>query len=250
MKAKNWITLALSLCILSSGTALAESSGWGLSFRESGTPPTGNVSREKLLEDNAYYIGDTGGNTIYLTFDAGYENGYTSQILDVLKEKNVPAAFFLVGTYIKGNPELVGRMAAEGHIVGNHTMTHPDMSAISNPASFRDELERAEACYQDAVGRDMPKYYRPPRGVYSADNLRMANELGYRTIFWSLAYVDWITDKQPTPEAAFEKLLPRIHPGAIVLLHSTSKTNAEILARLIDEYRGMGYTFGSLENLS
>jgi len=250
MRIKNWIAFALSLWLLGGGTALAGSSGWGLRFTENGEPPVGNAGREELRAYDAWYIGDTGGNTVYLTFDAGYENGHTSEILDVLRDKNVPAAFFVVGSYIKGNPELTRRMADEGHLVGNHTMTHPDMSAISDMTSFKDELGRTEEYYREVTGADLPRYYRPPRGVYSIENLKMAKELGYKTVFWSLAYVDWIVDKQPTPEAAFSKLLPRIHPGAVVLLHSTSKTNAEILGQLIDKYRGMGYTFDSLDNLS
>lgn len=246
---KKTIAMMLSVFLIGGLSAYAENSNWGLSFGESGTPPTGNAGREELLKYNAYFIGDAGDNNIYLTFDAGYENGYTALILDVLKEKDVPAAFFLVGTYISGNPELVKRMTDEGHIVGNHTTTHPDMSAISDMASFKKELEQTEQSYREVTGRDLPRFYRSPRGVYSAENLRMANELGYKTVFWSLAYVDWLVDDQPTHEQAFSKLLPRIHPGAVILLHSTSKTNAEILGKLIDEYRDMGYTFARIENL-
>ena len=242
--------MVLSLCLAGNLLVYAGSSNWGLSFKDAGTPPAGNASREELLENNAYYIGDTDVKKIYLTFDAGYENGYTSKILDVLKKKHVSVTFFLVGTYIESNPELVKRMVSEGHIVGNHTTTHPDMSAISDLATFKDELERTNKSYMEATGEEMPKFYRPPRGVYSTENLKMANDLGYKTVFWSLAYVDWIVDKQPTRDEAFSKLIPRIHPGAIILLHSTSKTNAEILEQLIDEYRLMGYTFESLDRLA
>lgn len=246
---KKIISFLLALCFISAPASLAAGGNWGLGFGNSGEPPRGNASAEELSKYDAYYIGDTGEKKIYLTFDAGYENGYTAQILDVLRDKEVPAAFFLVGTYISGNPELVNRMVNEGHIVGNHTTTHPDMSAISDMPSFKKELEDTENAFLAATGQEMPKYYRPPRGVFSTDNLKMAQELGYKTVFWSLAYVDWIVDDQPTHDAAFGKLLPRIHNGAVVLLHSTSKTNTEILAKLIDEYRAMGYTFESLENL-
>jgi len=143
----------------------------------------------------------------------------------------------------------VKRMVSEGHIVGNHTTTHPDMSAIADFASFQKELETTAAYYKEVTGREMPKYYRPPRGVYNTSNLQMANEMGYKTIFWSLAYVDWLVDDQPTHEEAFSKLLTRVHPGALILLHSTSKTNAEILGELIDQYRAMGYTFDSLDHI-
>ncbi|MCC8122255.1 MAG: delta-lactam-biosynthetic de-N-acetylase [Oscillospiraceae bacterium] len=249
MKLRKIISFAIVLCLFGSTFTHAESTGWGLSFQEDGQPPVGNAGAEDLLQYNAWYIGDTAQKTIYLTFDAGYENGYTAAILDVLKEKDVPAAFFLVGTYIEANPELVKRMADEGHIVANHTATHPDMSAISDLDAFQRELTQTEELYRAATGKEMPKYYRPPRGVFSTENLKMAHDLGYKTIFWSLAYVDWYRDDQPTQEEAFSKLLPRVHPGAILLLHSTSQTNAEILGQLIDQYRSMGYTFGSLEEL-
>lgn len=154
---------------------------------------------------------------IYLTFDAGYEAGYTEQILDVLKKHDVKAAFFVVGTYIENNPELVRRMAEEGHIVGNHTWHHYNMSQIADLQSFTRELQSVADQYREATGEEMLPYYRPPQGVYSEENLKMAKSLGYRTVFWSLAYVDWNRDAQPTPEQAYEKLLPRIHPGAVVL---------------------------------
>ena len=186
---------------------------------------------------------------LYLTFDAGYENGCTAQILDVLKKHNVPAAFFLVGNYIEKNADLVRRMVEEGHTVGNHTMHHYDMSKISDPAAFRKELEDLEQLYQQTVGQPMAKYYRPPQGIYSEENLRQAKELGYRTVFWSLAYVDWKNDDQPTAQTAFNKLLPRTHPGAVVLLHSTSKTNAAILDELLSQWEEQGYRFAPISEL-
>ena len=140
-------------------------------------------------------------------------------------------------------------MVAEGHTVGNHTMHHYDMSRLSDKAAFSKELTDLEALYKETVGQELPKYYRPPQGIYSEENLKMAQELGYKTLFWSLAYVDWNNDAQPTREAAFAKLLPRTHNGAVVLLHSTSKTNAEILGELIDKWKAMGYRFGTLEEL-
>jgi peptidoglycan-N-acetylmuramic acid deacetylase len=140
-------------------------------------------------------------------------------------------------------------MAAEGHIVGNHTLHHPDMSAISDRAAFQKELEGLSALYEETVGSPMPMYYRPPQGKYSEENLKMAQALGYKTILWSLAYVDWYVDDQPTAEQAYSKLLPRIHNGAIVLLHSTSQTNAEILDELLTKWEDMGFTFASLDEL-
>ena len=222
---------------------------WGLSFQTEGQAPVGNAGKEELAEYNAYYLGDTGKKVIYLTFDCGYENGYTETILDVLKEHHAPAAFFVVGHMIESAPDIVRRMAAEGHIVGNHTYHHPDMSAIADEASFREELESLEALYQETTGREMSRFYRPPQGKYSVENLKQAKTLGYRTVFWSLAYVDWYTDDQPTAEEAFSKLIPRIHDGAIVLLHSTSRTNAEILDELLTRWEDMGYTLASLDQL-
>ena len=223
---------------------------WGLSFPEEGQPPVANATAEELLKYNAYYIGDTSDKVIYLTFDAGYENGNTAAILDALKKHNVPAAFFVVGSFVASNPELVKRMTEEGHIVGNHTYSHPDMSKISSKEAFADELGKVETLYREITGTDMVKYYRPPQGKYSKENLTMANEMGYTTFFWSLAYVDWYQDNQPTKEQAFDKLLNRIHPGAIVLLHSTSSTNAAILDELLTRWEEMGYTFRSLSTLS
>lgn len=241
------IALAVSVSVFAS-SALSTGS-WGLSFRQEGAPPIGNAGKDQLRQYQAAYIGNVGEKVLYLTFDAGYENGCTAKILDTLKEKQVPAAFFLVGNYIRQSPDLVRRMVAEGHTVGNHTMHHYDMSRLSDKAAFSKELTDLEALYKETVGQELPKFYRPPQGIYSEENLKMAQELGYKTLFWSLAYVDWNNDAQPTRETAFAKLLPRTHNGAVVLLHSTSKTNAEILGELIDKWKEAGYRFGTLEEL-
>lgn len=222
---------------------------WGLSFQKEGEAPVANATAEYLAKFNAYYAADTEEKTLYLTFDAGYENGYTAQILDVLKKHNAKAAFFLVGNYIKTSPELVKRMVEEGHTVGNHTYSHPDMSAIATEESFKAELDKLEAEYEKVTGKKMKKYYRPPQGKYSEANLKMAKDMGYKTIFWSLAYVDWYESDQPTREEALQKLIPRVHPGAIVLLHSTSKTNGEILDEVLTKWEDAGYTFKTLDEL-
>ena len=153
------------------------------------------------------------------------------------------------GSALLKNPELIREIVDAGHTVGNHTMTHPDMSGISTKEAFQKQLEDVEVLYKEATGKEMTKFYRPPQGIYSVENLEMAKEMGYHTFFWSLAYVDWYQDKQPSKEEAFEKLLGRIHPGAIVLLHSTSSTNASILDELLTKWEEMGYTFGTLEEL-
>lgn len=240
--------LVLTVGILRSDAL--ETGSWGLSFRQEGAAPMGSAGADALAALDGAYLGDTSEPVIYLTFDAGYENGCTEKILDVLKKQEVPAAFFLVGNYMERNADLVRRMVNEGHTVGNHTMHHPDMAAIGDSAAFRAELEGVEALYQETVGTELPKYYRPPRGIYSEENLKQAKELGYKTVFWSLAYVDWKNDDQPDPEAAVEKLNARIHPGAVVLLHSTSKTNAQILDRLLAGWKEMGYSFITLDELT
>ena len=224
----------------------SQSSNWGLSFQEEGKRPVGNATIEELSRYNAFYAENTEEKKIYLTFDAGYENGNTPAILDALKKHEAPATFFVVGNFISENQELIKRMEAEGHIVGNHTMTHPDMSKISTQESFQKELSGVEDIYKEITGKEMTKFYRPPQGIYSTLNLSMAKEMGYHTFFWSLAYVDWYQDNQPDPQEAIEKLTRRIHPGAIVLLHSTSST---ILDELLNKWEDMGYSFHSLNEL-
>ncbi len=222
---------------------------WGLSFQEEGQPPVANATAEELKKFDAFYAGNSEEKVIYLTFDAGYENGNTPAILDALKKHNVPATFFVVGTFISSNPDLIKRMVDEGHTVGNHTYHHPDMSQMSTKEAFQKELVDVESEYKAITGQDMTHYYRPPQGKYSEANLQMAKDMGYKTFFWSLAYVDWYENDQPTKDEAFEKLLGRIHPGAIVLLHSTSKTNGEILDELLTKWEEMGYTFKPLSEI-
>ena len=242
------VLTALGIVWVFSGGAV-ETGSWGLSFRTEGAPPIGPAGMDQLRALDAAYLGDPTAKRIYLTFDAGYENGCTEKILDTLAKHGVKAAFFLAGNYLEKNADLVRRMANEGHIVGNHTMHHYDMSKIADKNVFTQELEAVENLFRDITGKDMPKFYRPPQGIYSEENLTMAKELGYKTVFWSLAYVDWQDDAQPAKEQAFSKLIPRIHNGAVVLLHSTSKTNAEILDELLTRWKEMGYSFGTVEEL-
>ena len=227
-----------------------KSENWGVGFGTEGKPPTGNASAEELKKYNAYFIGDTTQNTIYLTFDCGYENGNTEPILDALKKHDVKATFFVVGNFLETSPEIVKRMIAEGHTVGNHTYHHLDMSSISSMDAFKKETQDVENLFEQITGTPITKFYRPPQGKYNIENLKMAQELGYHTFFWSLAYVDWYQDKQPTKDEAFGKLLKRIHPGAIVLLHSTSSTNAQILDELLTKWEEMGYTIKPLTELA
>ena len=232
-------------------TVAMQAENWGLGFGgvAEGGQPTGNATAEELKKYDAYYVGKPDEKVIYLTFDCGYENGNTEAILDALKKHNVPATFFVVGHYVESAPDMVKRMIEEGHTVGNHTYHHPDMSAISNLSDFQKEMDDVANAFKELTGQDMSMYYRPPQGKYSTQNLQMAQQLGYSTFFWSLAYVDWNVDKQPSHEEALNKLTERVHPGAVVLLHNTSKTNGEILDELLTKWEEMGYTFGTLEEL-
>ncbi len=226
------------------------SEDWGLGFGEEGAQPVGNAPAEELKAYDAYFVGDENSKYIYLTFDCGYENGNTERILDALKKHKVPATFFVVGHFLESEPELVARMAQEGHAVGNHTWSHPGRDALLDPEEFGKELERVEVRFLEITGKELDRYYRPPAGKCMEDNLKMAAEMGYDTIFWSLAYVDWEQDHQPSHEEAFAKLTGRIHPGAVVLLHNTSTTNGEILDELLTRWEEMGYEFRPLSELA
>ena len=252
---KRTVFAALGAAVLLMGALLGvwtsravPTAGWGLSFGNPGAAPAGPLSQQRLSELGAAYLDEDGGKVLYLTFDAGYENGYTEQILDVLKKQEVPAAFFLVGDYLERIADLVRRMVKEGHIVGNHTLRHPDMQKLDD-AAFEAELRGVEELYTDITGQTLPQYYRPPQGLYSEENLKKAREMGYRTVFWSLAYADWDNNDQPDPDAAVEKLTSRTHDGAVILLHATSKTNAQILDRLLSRWKDMGYRFAPLTEL-
>lgn len=225
------------------------SENWGLGFSQEGQKPTGNKTQDELNEYDAHFVDDTEEKVIYLTFDAGFENGNTKPILEALKKHQVKATFFVVGNYLETSPDLVKEMVADGHTVANHTYHHRDMSAMADKASFEKELVDLETLYEQITGSKMARFYRPPQGKYCESNLQMAKEMGYHTFFWSLAYVDWYENDQPSKEEAFDKLLTRIHPGAIVLLHSTSKTNGEIMDELLTKWKEMGYRFGTLEEL-
>ena len=199
-----------------------------------------------------YYADHNVGNNdkvIYLTFDAGYENGNIEKILASLKAHNAHGAFFILENLINRNPELVLRMKDEGHLICNHTAKHPDMTKITDLDNFKNQLSRLEKAYFTLTGEEMPKIYRPPEGRFSEQNLKFAHELGYRTIFWSFAYADWDNNKLMSSDKALEKLLAHTHNGEILLLHPTSKTNAEILDRFLSELEKEGYRFGNLNEL-
>ena len=229
-------------------TEAVQSYEWGLHFEKDGQMPVPNRPDSEINGYRAYFHGPADKKIIYLTFDAGYENGYTRQILDVLKKHNVPAAFFLVGPYIKEQTELINRMVAEGHTVGNHSYNHPDMRGKSKE-EFLKELDKTRQVYKEVTGQDMPKFYRPPEGKFTTDNLIWRSEAGYVTVLWGSAYVDWNVDDQPGDDYAFDKIKARTFDGTIFLLHSTSRTNARILDRQLTKWEEEGYSFGDIRQL-
>lgn len=228
-----------------------ETIGWYFIPNQSHQVPRINESISFNLSDlNAYYVGST-DPVVFLTFDEGYENGGTSQILDILKDNRIPAAFFVTRSYIQSNPDLVERMAAEGHLVCNHSDTHPSMPSLTeDPERFQSEIMNTAALFQDVTGREMPHFFRPPQGEYSEKSLQMTADLGYKTIFWSFAYKDWVTDAQPDPGEAFERITAGTHNGEIILLHAVSATNVQILDSVIKEIQNQGYRFASLNEMS
>ena len=225
---------------------------WGLFFEHPGSfeQPSGNASPEDLAWYDAYYMGNAEDKVLYLTFDCGYENGNTEPILAALKKHNVKATFFVTGAFLESAPDMAKKIAEEGHTVGNHTYNHPDMAAIADLESFQKELDDVSDLFYEITGTELAPYYRPPQGKCNVDNLKMAQELGYATVFWSLAHVDWDQENQPSHEEAFEVITQRTHPGAVVLLHAISQTNGEILDEMLTRWKDMGYTFGTLKDLT
>ncbi|MDE5977830.1 MAG: delta-lactam-biosynthetic de-N-acetylase [Turicibacter sp.] len=247
----NWKVgiLAFFCCFLSICHVSAKDIGWGIPKSENHEQPWPGQEYDDIIRQNdAYYIGSPDEKMIYLTFDCGYENGNTPLILDVLKEHQVPALFFVTGHFMEEHPELVKRMVDEGHIVGNHTWYHPDLAKVSKE-KFNEELQLIEDKYEEIIGQEMLHYLRPPEGHFNQQMLDWAKERGYYTILWSLAYMDWDVNKQKGADYAYEQILARIHPGAIILMHSISSDNAESLNTLIPELRNEGYEFKSIQYL-
>lgn len=203
---------------------------------------------------NGYHVDKKHGDNdpekvVYFTFDAGYENGNVGKTLDILKQENVPGAFFVLGNLVTSNPDLINRMLKEGHTVCNHTYSHKNVTKFTKE-QFGEELNKLEDAYTQCTGELLSKYYRPPEGKFSFDNIKYANELGYKTVFWSFAYEDWDNNKQMDPVAAKEKILSNIHNGAVILLHPTSSTNTVILGDVIRNLKAQGYRFGTLDELT
>ena len=242
--------LAIGLLTSPSTTILAKDIGWGIPKKTpDATQPFPGADYDAIVRENdAYYIGDPDENAIYLTFDCGYENGNLPMILDALLKHEVSALFFLTGHFMEEEPELVLRMVNEGHLVGNHTYDHPNLTTVSRER-FHDELTRAEEKFYEITGEQMAKYLRPPEGKFNQEMLNWASDAGYYTIFWSLAYVDWYVDQQKGPDHAQTQIMNRIHPGAIILLHSTSSDNATAMNELLPTIKEAGYKFQTLDDL-
>nr|WP_235850286.1 delta-lactam-biosynthetic de-N-acetylase [Niallia circulans] len=223
---------------------------WGFKKAANEQPAEAGPELDALLEKyGAYYKDTSEDKVLYLTFDNGYENGYTGKILDVLKKEKVPATFFITGHYLKSAPDLVKRMAAEGHIIGNHSYHHPDFTQVSDE-KLKQELDSVVKETELLTGKKGMTYLRPPRGVFSERTLKLAQELGYTQVFWSLAFVDWKTDRQKGWKYSYDNIMKQVHPGCILLLHTVSKDNAEALEQAIKDLKKRGYTFKSLDDLT
>jgi len=268
-KKRNWVLFAVAcldiVLVLVAGTLGASVSAfseervvhsetteysWYTMPKKDGTQPAPQPEFDFVGQYGGYWIGSPDKKVIYITFDAGYENGNTPQILNALKKHNATAAFFVVDHYIKTNPELIKRMAEEGHLVCSHSTNHKNMAAMTNPDTFKSEMDGVAERYKSVTGQAMAPYFRPPEGRFSELCLKYAQQLGYKTIFWSFAYKDWYVDNQPSAQDAMNTIVSRTHPGMVALLHATSSTNATILDDLLTKWEEMGYTFASLDDLT
>ena len=253
------IILIVAICILSSilmkENKIVETSSevvstkkieWGIKRNNNHEQPVvGKENRKILEENNGICLGSNEDKVIYLTFDEGYEAGYTPKILEVLKENDVKATFFITAHYLNTQEDLVKQMIDEGHIVGNHTVNHKSMPSLSEEEIRKEVMDLHTAIYEK-FGYEM-KYIRPPKGEFSEKSIKYTNTLGYKTVMWSFAYEDWDEKKQPDEEKAKKKILDNLHNGEIMILHGNSKTNTNILDSIIKETKNMGYVFKSLD---
>lgn len=230
-------------------SADAEEFHWGFKKATDGVPPDAGGALNALLEKHgAIYKGKPDEKIVYLTFDNGYENGYTESILDTLKKEDVPATFFLTGHYLKSAAPLVKRMVAEGHGIGNHSYGHPNMANLSEKR-MEEEWTTFDKLLKDVAGVERTIYTRPPEGVFNDKVLAKGNELGYRHIFWSIAFIDWHADKPRGRDYAYGELMKQLHPGAIILMHTVSPDNEQALPSFIQDAKKAGYAFHSLDDL-
>lgn len=224
-----------------------EAFSWWFRRQPNHQPPTVEPAYRKLMQGRGFWLGDTSKKRIYLTMDNGYEYGLTGQFLDTLKAHQVKTIFFVTGSYVDKNPELVKRMAAEGHLIGNHSLSHPSFPKLSDEQKKREIQGLDEKVYQ--LTGQKPRYFRAPSGEFDDRTLRVAQETGHKTIFWSLAYRDWEVDKQPGKEAAYRQVIDNVHNGAIILMHTVSESNNQALGDILTTLKEQGYTFGTLDEL-
>ena len=245
-----FFAICTMLCISASA---AECFHWYCKRTADHTQPQLDSEMEWISQFNSLYADKVHGNqdgekVIYLTFDAGYENGNIEKILDVLHDEQVTGAFFILGNLIERNPDLVKRMSTEGHFVCNHTYTHKNITCMSKDQIIS-ELRKLEHAYKELTGESLKQYFRPPEGTFDQNSLQVISDLGYKTVFWSFAYADWDNSKQMSAQAAKKKIMDNVHNGEIMLLHPTSSTNAQIMSDVIHELKNMGYRFGTLDEL-
>lgn len=239
-------------CNVMSTSAAVQAEPFHFGFKKSRGGQLPSIAEEGFMtilkNHQAIFLGNTDKKELFLTFDNGYENGNTAQILDVLKDKKVPAIFFVTGHFVKDQPDLVKRMADEGHLIGNHSWSHPDMTRISNE-QIRLELDKVRAEVAKLTQQQTMSYLRPPRGIFNNRVLSESQKYGYTNVFWSVAYRDWETNKQRGWNYAYTNVLDQLHPGAVILLHTVSRDNASALGKIIDEARQRGYEFKRLDAL-
>ncbi|WP_160723931.1 delta-lactam-biosynthetic de-N-acetylase [Bacillus sp. USDA818B3_A] len=249
---KRIITILAVICLfLPTSTYAAVSNqpiNWGFKKAVNEIPPEAGAQYDQLLAKyGAFYKGDPNSKFLYLTFDSGYENGYMPKILEVLKKEKVPATFFVTGHFLNSQPDLAKQMVKEGHIIGNHSFSHPDFTAVSDER-IREELKKVKVKTQEVTGQKGMKYLRPPRGVFSERTMKIAKEEGYTHVFWSLAFVDWNINQQRGWQYSYDNIMKQIHPGCVLLLHSVSKDNADALEQAIKDLKKRGYKFKSLDD--
>lgn len=257
MKRQIWNVLLIVLLSgavsLLAGTSASGDNSYHFGFKKSKNGELPSIDQEGfkpiVQKHGAIFLGDTSNKELYLTFDNGYENGYTPRVLDVLRDKNVPAVFFVTGHYAQGQKELLVRMVKEGHLIGNHSWSHPDLTQVPDQR-IREEMDRVRQAVGDATGQLEMKFVRPPRGIFSDRTMAVNREQGYTNVFWSVAYKDWDTKHQKGKQYAFQQVIAQLHPGAVILLHSVSKDNAEALGAIIDEARKQGYEFKRLDQMT
>jgi len=246
------LVLHVFLTVSASNSPLAAGKNYSWYFKpaKNHEQPAFDIDLNDLKTYDAYAMGNKDDKVIYLTFDFGYENGNVKKCLDALNKNNVKGAFFILENVIRTNPELIKEMIETGHIIANHTMKHKNMCNIADFAEYSKEIAGLEKLYEETTGRKLSNFYRPPKGEFTKQNLEYNQKLGYKTIFWSLAYKDWDENGQPGKTETINKILSRTHNGAVVLLHPTSSTNAAILDTLIHEWKKSGYKFATLDELT